>query len=104
MKEKWFGILEARVAESSRGVAAKELGYSLTAVSLIMNGKYAGSTDKVCERVLEVYTRITCPHTETEMLLMACMETANGKAPTHNPMKMAHWRACQNCPKRPKRE
>ncbi|RRD90112.1 XRE family transcriptional regulator [Conchiformibius steedae] len=104
MQEEWFAILKARVDESSRSAVARDLGYSTTAISLIMNGKYAGSTDKVSERVLEVYTRIACPYTGAEMPLMACMETANGKAPTHNPMKMAHWRACQNCPKRPKRE
>lgn len=104
MQEQWFAILKARVDVSSRSSVARDLGYSTTAISLIMNGKYAGSTDKVSTRVLEVYTRIACPHTGAEMPLLMCIETANGKAPTHNPMKMSHWRACQHCPHRQKRE
>ncbi len=88
MDEPWFAILSEQVAQSSRAKVAAELDYSLTSVSLIMNGKYAGKPDRLRDKVGK-----TIP-------LHVCRETANGKAPTHNPIKMQQWRACQSCPKK----
>ena len=100
MDEPWFGILSEQVAQSSRAKVAAELDYSLTSVSLVMNGKYAGKPDRLRDKVLARYTAVHCPFAGRTIPLHVCRETANGKAPTHNPIKMQQWRACQSCPKK----
>ena len=100
MDEPWFAILSEQVAQSSRAKVAAELDYSLTSVSLIMNGKYAGKPDRLRDKVLARYTAVHCPFAGKTIPLHVCRETANGKAPTHNPIKMQQWRACQSCPKK----
>lgn len=102
MKEQWFTLLKEQVEKSSRSQVARELSYSLTAISLVLNGKYNGKTDRLREKVWKKYTQVSCPYTQKVILLQTCVETATAKAPTHNPIKMAQWRACQNCPHCPK--
>ena len=100
MNEPWFAILSEQVAQTSRAKVASELNYSLTSVSLIMNGKYAGKPDRLRDKVLKRYTRVHCPYVAKIIPLHQCQDTAHGKAPTHNPMKMQQWRACQSCSKK----
>lgn len=97
----WMSLLQQATAEASTRSVAEKLGYSPTAVSLVLSGKYKGKTDRIAARVLEVYAVTHCPHRAAEITLEICKQTAFGKAPTHNPGKMAQWRACQKCPKRP---
>ena len=42
MQESWFALLQNRAEQSSRRAVAREIGYSVTAVSLVLNGKYSG--------------------------------------------------------------
>lgn len=100
MSEPWFTLLAEQVQAASANQVAKRLGYSLTTVSLILNGKYLGKTDKFSTRVLEVFSVVNCPYLKKAIPLHQCKETADGRAPTHNPMKMQFWRSCQTCPKR----
>ena len=100
MEKQWFKVLKEEVERSSQRLAAEKFGVSLTTVSLIMNGKYQAKTDKVADRVMQVYTNVECPYTGSVMTLKDCREQAASQAPTHNPIKMQHWRACQNYPKR----
>ena len=98
MTEPWFALLTDKVAQSSRNKVAKELGYSLTAISLVMNGKYAGNPDRLRDKVLQQYSTVRCPHQGKTIALHVCQDLAQSPAPTHNPLKMQQWRACQKCP------
>lgn len=101
MNEGWFSLLKTQIATASLRRVAAELGYSGTTLSLIVHGKYAGKTDRVAAAVAARYETVACPHQGKTIPLHECHDTASGKAPTHNPIKMQQWRACQTCPKRP---
>ncbi len=101
MEELWFEIFMREIGASSQRKVAEKLGYSITTVNQIAKGKYAGSTTKVAEKVILVYTQIKCPFNEQIITMQDCREQAHAPAPTHNPMKMQHWKACLKCPKRP---
>ena len=100
MNEGWFALLKARIAAASLRQVAAELGYSGTTLSLIVHGKYAGKTDRVAAAVAARYETVACPYPGKTIPLHECRSTAQGKAPTHNPMKMQQWLACQKCAKR----
>ena len=48
----WRSLLIGEAARTSIAATARRLGYSRTAVSLVLAGKYPGSTDKLAARVL----------------------------------------------------
>lgn len=96
----WMSILKAEVAKKSQYRVAKELGYSITTVSQILSGKYLGKPDKFANKVIEVFAVVTCPYSDKTIAKKECVEFSHGKAPTHNPIKMQHWRACQQCAER----
>ena len=100
MNEGWFSLLKAQIATASLRKVAAELGYSGTTLSLIVHGKYAGKTDRVAAAVAARYETVACPHQGKTIPLHECHDTASGKAPTHNPIKMQQWLACQKCAKR----
>ena len=100
MNEGWFALLKAQIAAASLRQVAAELGYSGTTLSLIVHGKYAGKTDRVAAAVAARYETVACPYQGKTIPLHECRSTAEGKAPTHNPMKMQQWLACQKCAKR----
>lgn len=100
MNEGWFSLLKAQIATASLRRVAAELGYSGTTLSLIVHGKYAGKTDRVAAAVAARYETVACPHQGKTIPLHECRDTASGKAPTHNPIKMQQWLACQKCAKR----
>lgn len=100
MNEGWFSLLKAQIATASLRRVAAELGYSGTTLSLIVHGKYAGKTDRVAAAVAARYETVACPHQGKTIPLHECHDTASGKAPTHNPIKMQQWLACQKCAKR----
>ncbi|WP_434777662.1 XRE family transcriptional regulator [Neisseria sp. Ec49-e6-T10] len=93
----WFDILKNAVAHSSQGQVAVAIGYSPTTINQVLKGKYAGKTDKVAQRVIDVLAVVECPYQGEKIAMSECKEIAQGPAPSHNPSKMAHWRACQTC-------
>ena len=100
MQAPWFAVLTAEVARrKSRQSVADALGVSRTTVSLVLNGKYQGKTDKVAERVNEKLGGFACLYDNQTITPDACRATAQAAAPTHNPAKLAQWSACQRCPK-----
>lgn len=102
MTEQWFKTLKEQCDTKTARVVAQELGYSKTTLSLILNGHYVGKTDRVCDAVLLRYHFVECPHLRKMLRVHECVSLATSPAPTHNPIKMQQWRACQNCPKCPK--
>ncbi|WP_072450780.1 MULTISPECIES: hypothetical protein [unclassified Pseudomonas] len=95
-------LLAAEVAVSNRTRAARRIGLSRTAVSLILVNKYRSkSTAGVERRVLDSLGRIECVAFSETVTIEQCQSYREKVAPTHNPQAMQHWRACQHCPYNP---
>lgn len=104
---RWLQLLRAEANRTSINAAAQRIGYSRAAVSLVLAGKYIGRVDKVAEKAiaaLEPPVTVACPHLGEEIPIAQCVQFSQRKVPTHNPQKMAHWRACQECQNRCKGE
>jgi hypothetical protein len=65
------------------------------------NGK--ASTDHIAKRVTHAYGRYPCPYLsnqageERTVTAAQCRQYASDHAPTHSPLAIQHWRACQQC-------
>lgn len=95
-------LLAAETKATNRARAAERIGMSRTAVSLVLANKYSGpSTTHVERRVMEVLGRIDCVALGETLTVEQCQGFHQRSAPTHNPMAMQHWRACQQCPFNP---
>ncbi|MDR0249906.1 MAG: hypothetical protein LBI35_01105 [Burkholderiales bacterium] len=90
-------VLRREVNRTSLRKVSARLGYSITALSLILNDKYSARLDKVATAVMEMIARFPCPHTGAEISQEKCQATCMAKAPTHNPMAMRQWRCCKTC-------
>lgn len=101
-KPEWKQLLGNAVANTSTRQVAKEIGYSAATVSLVLADKYPGNTAKVASKVMARYSRVHCPYDDKEIAKSRCGDLATARAPSHNPIKMAHWRACQRCHHNPK--
>nr|DAJ24586.1 MAG TPA: Transcriptional regulator, LacI family regulator, Lacl family, Protein.33A [Caudoviricetes sp.] len=101
MQEDWFAALKDEAERSSLRRLGEKLGYSKTALSMILRGTYYGKTDKAAAAVRRALLRYTCPHSGETMSATACRTIAHAPPPTHNPIKMQHWRSCQKCEIRP---
>lgn len=95
-------LLAAEARATDRGKAAARIGMSRTTVSLILANKYSSpSTEHVERRVMEILGRIDCIALGEPLTVEQCQGFYQRSAPTHNPMAMQHWRACQQCPFNP---
>lgn len=93
----WLTILAQAVKSSSRQAVADKLDVSRTAISLVLSGKYPAKTDKIAAKVLDMFARLTCPHTGAEITHAECRALSTSAVPTSSPQAMRHWRACQSC-------
>ena len=93
----WLTLLRAKVAASSNQAVADELDVSRTTISLVLADKYPAKTDKIAVKVMDMYARVTCPHTGIEITHAECRATSNASTPTSSPQAMRQWRACQSC-------
>jgi hypothetical protein len=93
----WLILLQQAVEKSSITAVADKLVVSRTAISLVLAGKYPAKTDKIAAKVLDMYARITCPHTGVEISHAECRTLSTSAVPTSSPQAMRHWRACQSC-------
>lgn len=100
MRENWFLLLKEKIKTLGVRKAASQLGYSPTAVSLVLSGKYKGGTSKMEEAVIKTFSVRHCPYLGLPINVGVCEGLSSAPAPTHNPLKMAQWKACQSCPKR----
>lgn len=95
-------LLAAEVERSNITETGKRIGMSRTAVSLMLANRYPSpSTAGVERRVLDVLGRIDCVAVGEVVTAPQCQSYRERKAPTHNPMAMQCWLACQRCPHNP---
>lgn len=100
----WRVLLAKAVDDNPRGKAgvSVRLGVSRELVSRVMSkGKSAitPSTDFI-NRVIKRFHTVECLINGEAVAITECMKAIN-PAPTHNPIAMYRWRACQQCPKKP---
>lgn len=93
-------LLREKVAELGQAQVARDLGYSASAISQVLHGKYQGSLDNLLERVAEVYGSdvVSCP-VLGDIPLGRCSEERRKPFAATNAQRVRQWRACQNCPK-----
>lgn len=109
MDTAWFAGLMDEVRRSNKTVVARKLGFNRSSISQVCNGcgPY-GNGDASTKRIESAYRRqyeqLTCPHTHKQVGIVHCRETALRRAPTHNPLQMQQWQACQRCADRPEKE
>ena len=97
-------LLGAEVARSNMTKTGQRIGMSRTAVSLVLANRYPSpSTAGVERRVMDVLGRLECVALDEVITASECQSYREKAAPTHNPMAMQHWRACQHCPNNPNR-
>lgn len=97
----WADLLRQAVKKRGLRTVGRELGYSATALSQALNGRYSASTDRLEARVLEELGQVDCPHLGTSIPRAECETAAIRPTPTSNPQALRHWAACQACPLRP---
>lgn len=98
---RWLGLLRTEAERTSIAAIAGRLGYSRTSISLVLAGKYPVKPDRIAASVVALLEVVECPHAKQTLPLAECRDIATAQAPTHHPMKLGHWRACQRCPNRP---
>lgn len=107
MARDWLKLLRDQVKERGQAAVAKELCCSRATISLLCNGKYPASTDKMRRKVLALYGSedglVHCPvlgplapASCTENLRLASELGFRGG----NPQTLRLRKACLNCNKR----
>lgn len=94
----WMDLLRAAIEKSTMTIVAEQLGVSRTAISLVVNGKYPSSTNRIEAKVLEVFGKVECPYLQTHIRQSECRDYSASSIPTSSPRALRHWRACQACP------
>jgi hypothetical protein len=94
-------LLRSKCAELGQAAVARAVGYSDSAVSQALNGKYQGSLDNLLARVEEVWggVSVDCPGLGYEISLAKCGEWRRKPFAATNPQRVAMFRACQKCDK-----
>lgn len=88
----------------SRQQIATEIGYSRTAVSLYLSGKYGGDTERLEKAIRKEYDRVACPHTGESIDPSVCKRKALSPKPFGGFARSAWWVCCQTCPHKPEKK
>lgn len=92
-----FDLAQAAVAASSMTAVAVAIGYSRTAISLYLSGKYGAGVEKLEAAIRARYDIYPCTHTTIEISGPDCTRRATAPRPFGGRSKEAHWLACQTC-------
>jgi hypothetical protein len=107
MDSDWFKALEREVNASNKTRVAEKMDVSRSTLSAVMNGigeygKGKASTVNFEREFRRAYEQLPCPYNGTNVGTAYCREHALSAAPTHNPLQMMHWQACQQCSHKPR--
>ena len=92
----WMHLLGRAVAATSVAEVARRLGVARSSLSLLINGKYPGSTSNMAARVMDVLAE-PCPVYGGGRTSDACATHRAEPMPTSNPFALRQWRACHLC-------
>ncbi|MDA8085915.1 MAG: helix-turn-helix transcriptional regulator [Nitrospiraceae bacterium] len=75
----WQELLKREAEDKGQAQVAKELGVNKSTISLVLSGKYPAGTEKIEERVMNIYGnngQVSCPGRGNEEISpSACAET-----------------------------
>jgi len=92
----WMHLLGRAVAATSVAEVARRLGVARSSLSLLINGKYPGSTSNMAARVMDVLAE-PCPVYGGGRTSESCARRRSFPMPTSNPFALRQWRMCQLC-------
>lgn len=101
----WRALLGQAIEAAGRGgvtrIAAR-LGVSRPYVSQVLNGLRSNVPQQFVDRVIDrLHVVAECPATLQAQPRTECRRIALGAAPTHNPLSLRIWQACQRCAHKP---
>lgn len=102
MQADWFNGLLREVAATSITAVAAKLGIKRPTLSLLVNGSGLYGSGKAKPDAIELrfrqqFEQLNCPHTGKKVGVAHCREMALRRPPTHNPLLLMQWQACQEC-------
>lgn len=95
-------LLRKVVSERGQATVARDLGYSPSALSQVLSGKYQGDLTNMLTRVDEVYgsTSFYCPVFGEEITLGRCAEERRKLPRYTNPVARLLTATCPTCDRR----
>ncbi|MEW6490805.1 MAG: transcriptional regulator [Thermodesulfobacteriota bacterium] len=98
-EDRWT-LFRTAVERDGQGAVAEALGYSRSTISECYGGTYKGDPGRVLRRAEEVYSAATvaCP-VLGEVRVGECAEHRRRPFAATNPMRVALYRACRECPR-----
>jgi hypothetical protein len=107
MNADWFKALQREIAASNITQVALKMIVDRATVSAIVNGlaaygKGTAKTTNFERKFRQAYEQLDCPYAGKQVGGAYCREQALCTAPTHNPLQMQHWQACQQCSHKPR--
>ncbi|MDP1980504.1 MarR family transcriptional regulator [Undibacterium sp.] len=102
----WFNAMHAETKATSISAVAVKMGVSRPTLSVFINGLGAYGSGHASPANMEIryrkaFEQLTCPHTGAMVGAVHCRESALRTAPSHNPIQMMQWQACQSCQHKP---
>ncbi|MFZ6712983.1 MarR family transcriptional regulator [Undibacterium sp. TC9W] len=102
----WFKALHTETKATSIAAVALKMGVSRPTLSVFINALGAYGSGRASPANMEIryrkaFEQLTCPHTGAMVGAIHCRETALRTAPSHNPIQMMQWQACQSCQHKP---
>lgn len=100
---RFIKLLEAAANETDKTTAAKKVGISRSAVSLLLRNKYPSPSCKKVElKILAALDQVQCPVLGA-LEMSDCQKHRNTPFSSANPQRVNLYRACQQCPNNPDR-
>lgn len=97
-------VSEARARLGSIDAVARMIGYSRASLSLALNGRYPGSTDRMEAAALDRLGQVNCPHLGRQIGGPECRQYRTRPMPMSSVTALRHWQACRTCRHNPERE
>ena len=96
-------LLKETINERGAARVAADLGYSRTTISMVLNGKYPSSTEKILKRVVETYGTaiVECP-VLGPITIKKCSHHKRQPFAATNQLRSRLYRACMECDVEPK--
>lgn len=107
VEPEWIALLRTeRARGKSIAEIAREIGMKRTSLSLLINGKYPASLEKVTAKFeatvfMRYRAQVACPHLGRGIGAAECALYASAPMTMSSPSKLRHWRACQRCEHNP---
>lgn len=100
-RDEQLELLKNKVAATSQADVARALGYSASAISQVLMGKYQGDDATILQKAEETYgsSTVICP-VKGEIPLAKCAEHKARPFAATNPERVRMYKACRNCERR----